>query len=192
MPGGGTGCSTQAAASLRRLSAATGDTSFVTARHGNYAICLHREEGSHPVRTHALQSGDQQPLGVGAGSLAILAALPEAERRAAISDLASDYERRPGYSAEIVAEDVERALATGHALNPGRYVPGSWGIGVPVRYPDGRVAGALSIAAVDTRMVPARREELARLLEEEARVVEAGIARQFGPVGPAWVGGQDG
>ena len=46
----------QAAESLRRLSGATGDTSFVSARHGDFVLCLHREEGSHPVRTHALQT----------------------------------------------------------------------------------------------------------------------------------------
>jgi DNA-binding IclR family transcriptional regulator len=182
----------QAAASLRRLSKTTGDASFVSARHGNYAVCLHREEGHHPVRTHALQTGDQQPLGIGAGSLAILAALPADERDATIRDLGPDYAARPGYWREIVAEDVAAALAAGYALNPGRFVTGSWGIGVPVRYPDGRVAGALSIAAVDTRMLPDRRRDLARLLTGEARAVEAEIAKRFGPSGPAAGGLTDG
>jgi DNA-binding IclR family transcriptional regulator len=51
--------------------------------------------------------------------------------------------------------------------------------------PDGRAAGALSIAALDTRMHPERQRELAALLHAEARTVEARIARQFGPSGPS-------
>src|SRR3712207_1068994 len=65
--------------SLRNLSEATMDTSFVSVRRGNYSVCLHREEGTYPVRTHALQAGNQHPLGIGAGSLAILAALDDSE-----------------------------------------------------------------------------------------------------------------
>jgi DNA-binding IclR family transcriptional regulator len=175
----------QAAGALRRLSAATADTSFVSARHGDFVVCLHREEGSHPVRTHALQTGDQHPLGVGAGSLALLAALPEAEREATILRLAPAYADYAGYSVEIVREDVVRTLAEGHSLNPGRLVPSSWGIGVALRLPGGGVAGALSLAAVDSRMQPERRKELARLLHGEARAVEAAIARLYGPDGPA-------
>jgi DNA-binding IclR family transcriptional regulator len=175
----------QAAESLRRLSGITGDASFVSARHGDFVLCLHREEGSHPVRTHALQTGHQHPLGVGAGSLALLAALPEAEREAAILRLAGAYAAYPGYSVEIVRADVARTLEAGYALNPGRVVPSSWGVGVPLRFPDGRAAGALSIAAIDARMQPERQRELAALLHAEARVVEARIARQFGPAGPS-------
>lgn len=175
----------QAAESLRRLSAVTGDTSFVSARHGDFVLCLHREEGSHPVRTHALQTGHQHPLGVGAGSLALLAALPQPEREAAILRLADAYAAYPGYSAETVRADVARALDAGYALNPGRVVPSSWGVGVPLRFPDGRVAGALSLAAIDSRMQPERQRELAALLHAEARAVEARIAKQFGPAGPS-------
>jgi DNA-binding IclR family transcriptional regulator len=182
----------QASESLRRLSAVTADTSFVSARNGDFVLCLRREEGSHPVRTLALQAGDQHPLGIGAGSAAILAALPEVEREAAILRLAGAYASYPGYSVEIVREDVARTLAAGYALNPGRVVPSSWGIGVPLRLPDGRVAGALSIAAIDSRMQPARQQELAPLLHAEARAVEARLERLFGPTGSPSIGGQNG
>ena len=65
--------------SLRALSAATLDSSFLSVRRDNFSVCLYREEGTYPVRTHALQAGLQHPLGIGAGSLAMLAALPDAE-----------------------------------------------------------------------------------------------------------------
>ena len=75
-----------------------------------------------------------------------------------------------------IRTDIALARAQGFALNPGRIVTNSWGIGVAVRYPDGRIAGALSIAAIESRMQPPRQEELAALLRQEARQVEARIA----------------
>ncbi|MBP7002644.1 IclR family transcriptional regulator [Amaricoccus sp.] len=174
-----------AAESLRVLSAETRDASFVSVRHGNYSVCLHRQEGSHPLRTHALQTGDQHPLGVGAGSLAILAALPDAEAGRIVQDLAPDLGRYGGYSPEILAADIQRARENGYALNPGRFIAGSWGIAMPVRFPDGGVAGALSIAAVESRLQRERQLELAGALRRETAAVERRMARIFGPTGPA-------
>jgi DNA-binding IclR family transcriptional regulator len=166
-----------AMASLHRLSDTTQDTSFFSIRRDRFAICLHREEGTWPVRTHALQAGDQHPLGVGAGSLAMLALIPDAESTAMIeANRAVLTARYPAYSPAQLVTDIALARAQGFALNPGRIVANSWGIGVGVRYPDGRIAGALSIAAIDSRMQPRRQEELAALLRQEARHVEARIA----------------
>lgn len=166
---------------LRRLSEVSGDTSFLTVRQGSYALCLHRQEGSHPVRTHALQAGDQHPLGVGAGAMAILAALPEAERDAIIEQMIPEYAAVGSYSADQVRQDVQATIAAGHALNPGRFVPSSWGIGRAIHLPDGEVVGAISIAAVDSRLGPARQEELAVLLAREGAAIEARLEKIFAP-----------
>ena len=55
-------------------------------------------------------------------------------------------------------------------------MPSSWGIGVAIRLPDGEVAGALSIAAPDSRMRPERQPELAQLLKTEAALVASRLA----------------
>ena len=163
--------------SLRALSDATQDTSFFSIRRDRFAICLQREEGTWPVRTHALQAGDQHPLGVGAGSLAMLALMPDTEAEATIAaNRAVLAARYPAYAPAQLARDIALARRQGFALNPGRIVANSWGIGVAVRYRDGRIAGALSIAAIDSRMQPQRQEELALALRREARQVEARIA----------------
>ena len=65
--------------SLVRLSQQSGDTAFLSVPRDVYSICLHREDGSYPIRVQALQAGDRHPLGVGAGSLAMLAAMTDAE-----------------------------------------------------------------------------------------------------------------
>ena len=126
-------------------------------RRDTFALCLYREEGTWPVRTHALQAGFEHPLGIGAGSLAMLAALPDAEVESIIAAnsglIAANY---PGITLEGLRRDVELTRANGYSLNPGLILSNSWGIGVAIRAPDGAVAGALSIAAVDSRMRPER------------------------------------
>jgi DNA-binding IclR family transcriptional regulator len=166
--------------SLLRLSRKTEDTSFLSVRRDTYSVCLYREEGTYPVRTHALQAGFEHPLGVGAGSLAMLAALPDDEVDAIMS--VNDAALRTGYAmlpAERIREGVATTRANGYALNPGLIYANSWGIGVAVLAPDGRPAGALSIAAIDSRMQPSRQVELATLLTQEVRGVEEKLARMF-------------
>ncbi len=169
-----------AADAVERLARASGDTAFVNMRRGSAAICLHREEGSFPIRTHALETGAQHPLGIGAGSLAILSALQDAEAELVLADnaerMAADY---PTYDADLLRSDVAATRARGFALNPGRIVGGSWGVGVALRRPDGSVAGALSIAAIESRMQPPRDAELADLLTREAGKIETRLARRM-------------
>lgn len=166
--------------SLIRLSKRTEDSSFLSVRRGASSVCLYREEGTYPVRTHALQAGFEHPLGVGAGSLAILAALPDEEIE---SILAANEpvlkERYPRLLAPRIRADVAAARDKGFSLNPGLIVPNSWGIGVAIRFPDGRPAGALSIAAIDSRMQPERQAELAAHLTLEVRQVEARLGQMF-------------
>ncbi|WP_343035654.1 IclR family transcriptional regulator [Sulfitobacter maritimus] len=163
-----------------RLARESGDTAFVNMRRGAAAICLQREDGAYPIRTHALEAGDQHPLGIGAGSLAMLSALPDAEVDMVLADnadrLAADY---PSYNAELLRSDVARTRERGFALNPGRIVSGSWGVGVVLRRPDGSVAGALSIAAIESRMQSPRDAELAALLTREAQEIETRLARRL-------------
>lgn len=174
----------QAADCVARLARASGDSAFLLVPQGDEALCLMRQEGTYPIRTHALLAGDRNPLGVGAGGLALLAALPEPEAAATLDRLGPALAARMGEAAAEVPGDVARARRLGHAVNPGRVVAGSWGIGVAVRWPDGRPAAALSIAAVDNRLGPARQEELAALLHDEAAVIARRLALHLGS-GPA-------
>ena len=52
---------------VARLAAETGDTAFLSVRRDAFSLCVHKEEGSFPIRVQALQVGFRHPLGVGAG-----------------------------------------------------------------------------------------------------------------------------
>ena len=145
-----------------RLSQETGDTAFLSVPRDVYSICVHREEGPYPIRIHALHAGDRHPLGVGAGSLALLSALPDHEVKEVLAAnaeiLADNY---PHHPPNVLRAMVKEARAKGYALNPGMLLPGSWGIGVAIRGQDGRPIGALSIAAIESRLGEARQQKLA-------------------------------
>lgn len=166
--------------SLLRLSKKTEDSTFLSVRRDTWSVCLYREEGTYPVRTHALQAGFEHPLGVGAGSLAMLAALPDDDVEAILAANAAVLaDKYPMLPPERIRLDVALTRQKGFALNPGRIFANSWGIGVALRTPEGRVAGALSIAAIDSRMQDARQVELAAGLMQEAGLVEGKLAQMF-------------
>jgi DNA-binding IclR family transcriptional regulator len=167
--------------SLARLATASEDTAFLTVRRDWHGVCLHRQEGAFPIRSYVLQAGDRHPLGVGAGSLAILAALPPAEAEAIIEHNTPDLlARYPGFAPERLREQTALARANGYAFNPGQLYAGSWAVGVAVVNRAGQCDGALSIAAIDQRLQPARCAQLVALLHSEAERLAERLERPAG------------
>lgn len=166
--------------SLTDLAGLSGDTVFLSVRRDSFSVCVKKEEGTFPIRTHALQVGHRHPLGVGAGSLAILAALPE-EERVEILGRNKDLLVRtfPGCSPEALTPLIHQATQVGYSLNPGLVLTNSWAVGAAFRMPGGRVAGAISIAAIDSRMGPERQAELGAALLRETAKIETRMIKAF-------------
>ncbi|WP_315755650.1 MULTISPECIES: IclR family transcriptional regulator [unclassified Bradyrhizobium] len=176
---------------LERLSRSTGDTTFLSVRRGTFSVCLHREEGSYPIRTHVLQAGDRHPLGIGAGSLAMLSALGDEEVDAVVRANAGAVTKQyPKFSSGLLLTLVQQTRKRGYAVNSGLLMTGSWGIGVPVRDGEGQVVGALSLAAVEQRLDSTRQRALVPSLQVEAKRLEE-LLSQSGASGarPAPIGG---
>lgn len=152
---------------VRALSDATGESAFLSARRGDETVCLLREDGAFPIRSHVLYEGIRFPLGVASAGLAILAFLPEAtvERYLTDADL-SAY--GSGHSPAAVRARVAATRSAGYALNPGLLVEGSYGLGAAVFDASGQPAWALSLTGIEARFSAERRPELGRLLLEHA------------------------
>lgn len=153
---------------LKRLAKDTGDTVFASIREGLSAICVAREVGSYPIQTLTLEVGDRRPLGVGAGSLALLAALPDREIEQVLRLNALWLKDYPGFDAEELRSLVARTRQEGYAFNEGRIVAGMCAIGVAVADRSGSPLAALSIAAIDQRMGQDRLPHLVERLQGEA------------------------
>jgi DNA-binding IclR family transcriptional regulator len=160
--------------SLQRLVELSHDNVFISVRNGFHTVCLHRYEGTYPVRAHVLAAGDRHPLGIGAGSLAILAALPDAEIDFIIRTNSQICAKRyPLATDDAIRRLVADARRNGYALNPGLIFPGAWGIGAAIHDPPGTPVAALSIAAIESRMTEEHQAKLAAGLIAETRVIEA-------------------
>lgn len=157
--------------SLVRLAALSGDTVLLSARHGLESVCVDREFGSFPIRASYLEIGSRRPLGAGAGSMALLAWLPDEEIDTVLGLLEPVYAKRhPGITRQLVAAEIAAARRRGYAMLLDVVVDRMGGIGVPVLGGDGRPVAALSIAALTQRitsrlplLVPALQEAAAAL-----------------------------
>lgn len=164
--------------SVRELAAATGESAFLSVRRGEETVCLVREEGSFPIRSHVLSEGVRFPLGVASAGLAILSFLPEAQidRFLASNDLSTSYGAAHGESA--IRERILATRRTGYAVNPGLIVEGSWGMGAAVFDASNRPAWALSLTGVESRFAAARQPELGHLLLKQAHKLGRQLSSQ--------------
>ncbi|MGH3353075.1 MAG: IclR family transcriptional regulator [Nocardioides sp.] len=159
----------------------TGESAFFSVRRGDETVCVLREDGSFPIRSHVLHEGIRFPLGVASAGLALLAFLPDSQREAylARADLVAAYGEQ--HSAEALRERVAATRKLGFAVNPGLIVVGSWGLGAAVFDAHGQPYGALSITGIEARIAPPRQLELGRLLLEAAHTLTAKAGDQASP-----------
>jgi len=166
---------------VRQLAVATGESAFFSVRRGTETVCLLREDGSFPLRSHVLYEGVRFPLGVASAGLAVLAFLPESEaleylQSADISDNYGANHARPA-----LEERVRQTRALGYAVNPGLIVQGSWGMAAAVFDSRSSPIGALSITGVEHRFAPLRQPELGRLLMRSAHQLSSALAVRTNP-----------
>lgn len=146
-----------AASTLRTLAAETGDTVFFSVLHGYESICLSRDEGDFPIRNQLIKPGDRWPLGVGAGSCALLAALSDEEIEDALRRSANVRALKyPRCTDESIHTLVTDTRTKGYCIQPGLVIEDSWAVGVVVHDIDNRPVGAISVAAIRSRLSLAR------------------------------------
>ncbi|HEX8542051.1 MAG TPA: IclR family transcriptional regulator [Pseudomonas sp.] len=161
--------------SLLRLSASLGDSLFLLARSGFDAICLDRSEGPYPIRTFTGDIGGRVALGVGQGSLAILAYLPEEERETVIRYNLPRLKDFQLYDEVFLRSEVENVRRLGYSARNTGAIPGMAGLAVPIFDREGRSVAALSVATITDRLGPDRLMTVVELLKREAAVISARI-----------------
>src|SRR3569833_1286666 len=158
---------------LLRLSATLSDTIFLLVRNGFDAVCLERVEGPFPIRSFTGDIGGKVPLGLGQGSLAILANLPEAEREAVIRFNIPRLLDRGFLDEAALRSALARARAQGWVNYSTGLIPGMAGLGVPVLDAQGRAVAALSVGTLAERLNPERLPHVVKILQTEAQALAA-------------------
>jgi DNA-binding IclR family transcriptional regulator len=167
--------------SLLRLSASLGDSLFLLARSGFDAVCLDRSEGPYPIRTFTGDIGGRVALGVGQGSLAILAFLPEEERETVIRYNLPRLRDFHLYDEVMLRSEIDTVRLSGYAARNTGVLEGMAGLAVPILDRDGRAVAALSVATISDRLNGDRMPTVVEMLKREAATISQKI-NPFDPV----------
>lgn len=163
-----------AQAATDRLAELTGDTAFFLRRVGVNMLCVSRTSGSFPVKTLLTDVGTRRLLGLGAGGLAVLAALPRAEAMEILAANERSY-AEAGRSLATLAAEMDEAAQIGHVVRQLRDL-GATTVAIAVLDGQKRPIAALSMSAISQRMREAHLDEAIAHLKQLRHQTEAKIA----------------
>lgn len=152
--------------SLIRLAGSYDDTAIFSVPSGWESICVDLQLGNFPIRANYLDVGSRRPLGVGAGSLALLAWMPDAQIEAVMPLIAGRLQRYPRITPRLLEKHVVQARRQGYAVLLDVVVEQMGGIAMPILGLNGAPIGAISIAALSGR-IKSREDALAAALKKE-------------------------
>ena len=153
---------------LEAVGRMTGDTVYLIERGGLDSVVLDRVDGTSPVRAIPFEIGQRNPLGVGTGSLAILASLDDEEVDHILAANDKEYRLHDGLDRQRVKTMVERTRRVGYAMTlKTSLMPGVTGFSVALPLGHDQVHLAISIASVGNAIAADRRQFLKHMLAKE-------------------------
>ncbi|WP_159994112.1 IclR family transcriptional regulator [Roseomonas sp. 18066] len=159
---------------LLQLSGEFGETFYLIVRSGLNALVVDRQEGAYVIESLTQGIGGMMPLGIGAGSAAILAAQPQAEIEAVLGANAARYPQF-GTSLEQVRRRVQQVQQDGHLLSDDSLISGLAVLSVPIRPRGHVVTAALATNFIASRHDAAGRQAFLDRIRQEAATIEAGL-----------------
>lgn len=160
---------------LTRLSGESGETTFLIVRSGLNAVVVDRQDGTYVIESLTHGVGGLIPLGVGAGSAAILACQPQAEIEAVLSANAARYPQF-GTTEERVRRRVKQIQADGFLLSDDSLIAGLAVLSVPIRPAGHMVTAAIAMNFIASRLDEAARQSFLGLIRQEIAHIEAALA----------------
>lgn len=153
---------------LQELAAVSGCTAYLIMRSGSDAVCLDRIQSDPPVKTSPFGIGGRRPLGIGAGSISILASLCDAEIKRALHSNRRDLESYGRVTIPSVWRAIERARARKFAFTKNIHTYGVSSIGVLIRRRGNPADYAVSLLTRE-KLTEARVRDLFRAMTSELK-----------------------
>jgi DNA-binding IclR family transcriptional regulator len=161
---------------VESLAADTGDTAYLTVRHRYESVCIFRAEGGFPIKAFTTHVGARQPLGLGAGSIALLAFLSDAEVDAVLQHNRAVLEPYSRFDMNGLLTIIAQARTQDYVLRKSTVVDGITTIAVPVLDYRSRPLAAISLAAIDQRMAEERLPYVAQRCRDAAQALQARLS----------------
>jgi DNA-binding IclR family transcriptional regulator len=152
---------------IEQLARQTRLTTYLMARSDCEAVCLLCAQGSTYIRAMPIEVGQRLPLGIGAGSLAILASMEDDEIEQVLVSNGSRLQvfPRENAQADAVMDRVRTARRQGYAVSSGTVASGLVGVGMPVLPRRGLLQLAVSVSAVADVMDPGEAKQIATQID---------------------------
>lgn len=160
---------------MDRLASESSETVYLIQRSGMEAVCIDFMQGPGTLRVVTLQTGSRRPLGLGAGGLAILAAMPDEEVQEVLRQVMGTIETEWRFPEDELRQSLALAQAQGYAVIRNRITPGVTAFGRPFRDSLGQVFGAVTVAGLNSRMTPARMAMLHNGLATATAAIEKAL-----------------
>lgn len=150
---------------LLSLARTTEDSVFLTVANGDYAHCLHMEQGSSPLKVVGTLVGNLHLLGIGIAGKALLTPYtqPEIERLYARHE--NKYTQND-VSINDLHTTVEAAKENGFAYGTSRIINGLSAVGV-IFETDESFNASISIASISQRLPFTKAQQIASLIKEK-------------------------
>jgi DNA-binding IclR family transcriptional regulator len=162
---------------LQAIAQDTGDTVFMTVRSSFDAVCVARADGAFPITVLVLDVGRHRPLNVGAGGLALLAALPDEEvQRICKINAERTLRKNARFSESALRASILAARRQGYSVNKVMETPAVLSVGMVVRFPDQRAAAAICVCTLAQRLGKTRMDMVVQRLRVAVLHIEAELA----------------
>jgi DNA-binding IclR family transcriptional regulator len=157
---------------VARIAESVRATTYLVMRSDLDVVVVDGVDGGGYIRAVPFTIGQRYPLGVGAGSIALLATEDVEQVDEILAANATQYRRYDEGTAERVRELVARARDDEYAFSAhARRMPGVCGLGVAVPGGEGAAVLSISIATVAEMLAPPVRARLARQIRREIQSV---------------------
>jgi len=153
---------------MKTLARLSDDNVFLVCRMGDLSFTLHLEQGAMAIPGYTALVGATRLLGLGTGSMALLAALPEDSLRAHLQRHQVTYSAHH-FSPLKMQRAIQRTRQLGYTIATDPAVSGA-GVAFEI---EGLGLVALSILSSRPRMPSTRRHEMAQLILTETEALRA-------------------
>jgi len=136
---------------VRYVAAKTGESTYLSVPDGTDVVCIARMLGASIIQPIPLDIGGRRPFGVGVAGIVALAAMAESRIPSILAHHAPAFESY-GLTSTEIGRLVHECRSTSMCYNPGLFIKGVSGLGVPINDTKGRLIGILNIVAPDERL----------------------------------------
>lgn len=152
---------------LKQISARTEDASFLVIIQDLDTLCIAREAGTYPIQALAIPVGNRQPIGVGAGGLALLSDLDDEAAERYLRANEARFLKYRSLKLSQLRTLIRKARNNGYGVIGSHAVSHVIGVGVTLKNKEDEVIGGISVASLGSRMTTQRQELVARIIKEE-------------------------